>query len=124
MQELKVAGRRSGNVQLLRLDLTQTLGHFTQLRALVLCPKGGFAVTQQHIQAMAGLAELTSLQAQYTLPNAQQDADLEEFAALTGPGCTLLSPHTALLRCLFAVSALPSTHKHASMWPMPHQCGE
>ena len=81
----------------------------------MLCPKGGFAVTQQHIRAMAGLAELTSLQAQYMLPNAQQDAGLEEFAALTGPGCTLLDPLRALLHCPFALSALPSICKHASM---------
>ncbi len=115
MQELRIAGRRSGNSQLLRLDLAQTLGHFTQLKALVLCPKGGFAVTQQHIEAMAGLADLTSLQAQYTLPNVHQDADLEEFAGLTGADHTLsgysaravarLLCHTGTAKHLQAASA-------------------
>ncbi len=83
-------------MQPLRLDLAQTLGHFTQLKALVLCPKGGFAVNQQHVRAMADLAGLTSLQAQYTLPNVHQDTNLEEFAALTGADYTLSSPFCAV----------------------------
>lgn len=33
---------------------------------------------------MAGLAQLTSLQAQYTVPNGHQDVGLEEFAQLQG----------------------------------------
>ena len=84
MQELRIAGRRVGNAPSQRLDLTQTLQHFTQLKSIVLSPNGGFAVTQQHILAMAGLAQLTSLQAQYTVPNGHQDVGLEEFAQLKG----------------------------------------
>ena len=103
LQELRIAGRRSGNVQPLRLDLAQTLGHFTQLKALVLCPKGGFAVTQQHVRAMADLAELTSLQTQYTLPNVHQDADLEEFAALTGADQSSLNHLHEPLQCFVSL---------------------
>ena len=73
-----------GNQPLQRLDLTPTLQHFTQLTALILAPNGGFAITQQHICAMAGLAELTSLQAQYTMPYARVEADLQEFTDLKG----------------------------------------
>ena len=90
VQELKVSGKRLGNQPLQRLDLTQTLQHFTQLTALILSPNGGFAVTQQHVYAMAGLAALTSLQAQYTVPNVPVDVDLLEFTGLTGT-----SPHGA-----------------------------
>ncbi len=84
MQELRIAGRRLGNVPLQMLDLSQALQHFTQLKAVILSPNGGFAVTQQHVLAMAGLAQLTSLQAQYTVPNGHQDVGLEEFARLQG----------------------------------------
>lgn len=84
MQELKIAGRRVGNAPLQRLDLSQTLEHFTQLRALDFSPNGGFAITQQHVHAMAGLSELTSLQTQYTVANVHQDVDLKEFARLKG----------------------------------------
>ena len=84
VQELKVSGRRLGNQPLQRLDLAQTLQHFTQLTALILAPNGGFTVTQQHVCAMAGLVGLTSLQAQYTMPYARVEADLAEFADLKG----------------------------------------
>ena len=99
MQELKIAGRRSGNAPLQRLDLTQTLSHFIQLKALLLAPNGGFAVTQEHIMAMADLSQLTSLQAQYTLPTVQHDADLEEFAGLQGAECALSEPLQTLMHC-------------------------
>ena len=79
-----MSGRRLGNQPLQRLDLTQTLQHFTRLTALILTPNGGFAVTQQHVCAMAALAELTSLQAQYTMPYARVEADLQEFTHLKG----------------------------------------